>query len=324
MLIVADGQLPLDQARRDHPARADADPARDRDPDRDARHARHVQGDPQAQLRDPGAVGRPGPGSGRLAIWDRACPSGRATPFFGQGFGTRVVSTDWGQVGRSTRRGSDPRRPVAQHPAEMGAVGALALLWLFARAIRRLPRRQLGPGPDGWLAHRPRGVAGRRSRSACSPSTPLPRSSRSPSSRSSCSASWPWPPATRSRRLDFRDADRGGISQGARAGGPPGPARPRGDARSRRRGGGAGGDPGRAAARSSRRGREPRWPPATCGRRGRAGGRRRAGRRRSPPRGGPGSTRAPCRARVRRSTGSSRSVPATRSRTTCWWPPSRT
>ena len=35
---------------------------------------------------------------------------------------------------------------------EIGAVGALALLWLFVRAVRRLAARaRSDPGPDGWL-----------------------------------------------------------------------------------------------------------------------------------------------------------------------------
>ena len=94
------------------------------------------------------------PGSGRLADLGPSLSEWSRTPFFGQGFGTRVVSTELGPGGKV-----DPNAAQILDDQwlgsllEMGAVGVLALLWLFARAIRRLARTaRSDPGPDGWLA----------------------------------------------------------------------------------------------------------------------------------------------------------------------------
>lgn len=104
-----------------------------------------------------------GSGSGRIADLGPSLEEWSRTPFLGQGFGTRVTS----QQGTSDAAliAPDDHAAGAEDGAqilddqwlstllEIGAIGALALLWLFVRAVRRLARRaRSDPGPEGWLA----------------------------------------------------------------------------------------------------------------------------------------------------------------------------
>ena len=122
-------------------------------------------------------------GPGARPVGDEAAPRLRASARR-----SRIPTRRQGQ------RPADPRRPVAREPAQIGAVGVLALLWLFVRAIRRLtPMRQTATRAGRLAGDVARRVDHRRSPSACSRST-RSRSSRSRSSPSSMlgfSASWP-------------------------------------------------------------------------------------------------------------------------------------
>ena len=100
-----------------------------------------------------------GAGSGRIADLGPSLSEWSREPFFGQGFGTRVVTTELGpgDVGA----GGDVVASDVQildnqwltTLLEIGAVGVLGLLWLFCRAIRRLARKARSDlGPEGWLA----------------------------------------------------------------------------------------------------------------------------------------------------------------------------
>ena len=73
-----------------------------RGPGRDARHDRHLPGDPQPGLRRQGAVaGDGGNGSGRIAdVGPSLAGVVQARPLFGQGFGTRVPRTNRSIGGR--------------------------------------------------------------------------------------------------------------------------------------------------------------------------------------------------------------------------------
>jgi hypothetical protein len=74
------------------------------------------------------------------------------TPLLGQGFGSRI-SQRLGVVNsvKTTARILDDQ--WLSSLLETGAVGAIGLLWLFVRTIRRLVRRaQADDGPEGWLA----------------------------------------------------------------------------------------------------------------------------------------------------------------------------
>ena len=141
-------------------AAPDAHPAGDRDPGGDAGHARHLPGDPPAELPDPGAVpGEPAPAAAGSRTSGPSLSEWSREPFLGQGFGTRVVT----HRARSGRRGLR-RQVVASARRSSTTSGSprcsrsapwacSALLWLFCRAIRRLAQRaRSDPGPDGWLA----------------------------------------------------------------------------------------------------------------------------------------------------------------------------
>jgi O-antigen ligase len=74
------------------------------------------------------------------------------TPLLGQGFGSRI-SQRLGVVNsvKTTARILDDQ--WLSTLLETGAVGAIGLLWLFVRTIRRLVRRaREDDGPEGWLA----------------------------------------------------------------------------------------------------------------------------------------------------------------------------
>jgi hypothetical protein len=73
-------------------------------------------------------------------------------PLLGEGFGTRI-SQRLGVVNsvKTTARILDDQ--WLSSLLETGALGAIGLLWLFVRTIRRLARRaKLDDGPEGWLA----------------------------------------------------------------------------------------------------------------------------------------------------------------------------
>jgi O-antigen ligase len=88
-----------------------------------------------------------GSGSGRLADLGPSFAELAANPLFGQGFGTRVVLA--GGDGNSAQILDNQWLGTL---LEIGFVGALALAWLFLRAIRLLARRARAPDPQSWLA----------------------------------------------------------------------------------------------------------------------------------------------------------------------------
>jgi hypothetical protein len=85
--------------------------------------------------------------SNRLADVGPSLKEWKKTPAFGQGFGTRITVVN------------DPHRNALilddqwlGSLLEIGAVGVLALLWLFTRSVRRLGRAaRRDPTPFGWL-----------------------------------------------------------------------------------------------------------------------------------------------------------------------------
>jgi polysaccharide biosynthesis protein PslJ len=91
--------------------------------------------------------GGQGAGEGRIADLGPSLEQWSRTPFFGQGFGSRLTSL------------SDPlvnaRILDNQWLAsllEVGALGVLALLWLYVRSVRMLARRaKRDATPYGWL-----------------------------------------------------------------------------------------------------------------------------------------------------------------------------
>jgi O-antigen ligase len=90
-----------------------------------------------------------GGGAGRVADLGPALDQWSAQPLLGSGFGTRIADPD-------AREGSEHQILDDQWLGtllEVGALGVLAWLWLYGRAIRALARRARGaPGADGWLA----------------------------------------------------------------------------------------------------------------------------------------------------------------------------
>ena len=90
-----------------------------------------------------------GGGAGRVADLGPALARWSNQPFLGSGFGTKVADPN-------ARSGSDTQILDDQWLGsllEIGALGVLALLWLYVRAVRRLSRvAKARPGPDGWLA----------------------------------------------------------------------------------------------------------------------------------------------------------------------------
>ena len=90
-----------------------------------------------------------GGSAGRAADLGPALDRWSTKPFLGSGFGTTVA---------------DPNAPKESEKQilddqwlgsllEIGAIGVLALLWLYVRAVRRLTRAAKGlSGPDAWLA----------------------------------------------------------------------------------------------------------------------------------------------------------------------------
>jgi O-antigen ligase len=89
-----------------------------------------------------------GTGSGRIADLGPSLAEFSQAPFVGQGFGTRVVSRD-GEPGGAQILDDQWLGLLL----EVGAIGTLGLLWLFARAVRRLARRaRSDTSPESWLA----------------------------------------------------------------------------------------------------------------------------------------------------------------------------
>lgn len=89
-----------------------------------------------------------GTGAGRIADLGPALQEWSRSPFVGQGFGTRITSQA-GYLGGAQILDNQWLGTLL----EIGALGALALLWIFVRAIRRLARlARSDPGPAGWLA----------------------------------------------------------------------------------------------------------------------------------------------------------------------------
>jgi polysaccharide biosynthesis protein PslJ len=90
-----------------------------------------------------------GTGAGRVAdLGPSLSEWAHGNPFVGQGFGTRVTTQDGVEGGAQIL---DDQWLTTL--LENGAVGVIALMWLFCRAIRRLSRRaRETTGPDSWLA----------------------------------------------------------------------------------------------------------------------------------------------------------------------------
>jgi len=89
-----------------------------------------------------------GSGSGRIADLGPSLAEFAQAPFVGQGFATRVVTPDDPEAGAQIL--DDQWLGLL---LEIGAIGTLALLWLFARTVRRLARRaRADNSDDSWLA----------------------------------------------------------------------------------------------------------------------------------------------------------------------------
>jgi O-antigen ligase len=86
--------------------------------------------------------------NGRLADVGPALAEYSRQPLFGQGFGTRITGFDEPFINAAIL---DNQWLVTL--LETGALGALALAWLFARVLRRLVGlARADPSPAGWLA----------------------------------------------------------------------------------------------------------------------------------------------------------------------------
>jgi polysaccharide biosynthesis protein PslJ len=86
-------------------------------------------------------------GSGRLADVGPSLEEWGRQPLFGQGFGTRLTTDSDGQVNAMILDDQ-----WLSSLLELGAVGFVALLWLFLRATKRLRHRaRTNDSPHGWL-----------------------------------------------------------------------------------------------------------------------------------------------------------------------------
>jgi polysaccharide biosynthesis protein PslJ len=91
-----------------------------------------------------------GTGTGRVADLGPALDEWSQSPFFGQGFGTRITTYERGVPGTGAQILDNQ---WLSELLEIGIAGTLALLWLFCRAIRRLAQRaRSDTGADSWLA----------------------------------------------------------------------------------------------------------------------------------------------------------------------------
>lgn len=88
-----------------------------------------------------------GSGSGRLHDIGPSLDEWSRNPFFGQGFGTRIVATDGAPDGAQILDNQ-----WLGSLLDVGFVGWAGLIWLYVRAVRKLARRaRAETGPDGWL-----------------------------------------------------------------------------------------------------------------------------------------------------------------------------
>jgi polysaccharide biosynthesis protein PslJ len=86
-------------------------------------------------------------GSGRLADVGPSLEEWSRTPIFGQGFGTRLPSTSDDVINAMILDNQ-----WLSSLLELGLLGAIALVWLFVRATRRLGRvARVNDEPHGWL-----------------------------------------------------------------------------------------------------------------------------------------------------------------------------
>jgi len=89
---------------------------------------------------------------GRVADLGPSLREAMRTPFFGQGFGSRVTDR------QAAAQDHIPLARILDDQwlgtlLEVGIVGVLSLLWLLVRAIRRMARlARDDPGDDGWMA----------------------------------------------------------------------------------------------------------------------------------------------------------------------------
>ncbi|MDA0180316.1 O-antigen ligase family protein [Solirubrobacter phytolaccae] len=88
-----------------------------------------------------------GSGSGRLHDIGPSLDEWSRNPFFGQGFGTRIVATDGAPDGAQILDNQ-----WLGSLLDVGFVGFVGLIWLYVRAVRKLGRRaRAETGADGWL-----------------------------------------------------------------------------------------------------------------------------------------------------------------------------
>ena len=91
--------------------------------------------------------GEGGSGSGRIADLGPSLEEWSRTPLFGQGFGTRLTSESDTVVNAKILDNEWLATLL-----EVGAVGALCLLWLYVRSVRMLARAgKPDESPHGWL-----------------------------------------------------------------------------------------------------------------------------------------------------------------------------
>jgi O-antigen ligase len=90
---------------------------------------------------------------GRLADVGPSLREYEQHPFLGEGFGTRISQRLGVLEGRVTTTARILDDQWLGSLLETGAIGFVALVWLFLRPIRRLARKAKGDdGPEGWLA----------------------------------------------------------------------------------------------------------------------------------------------------------------------------
>jgi len=89
-----------------------------------------------------------GTGAGRVADLGPSLKEWSRTPIFGQGFGTRLTSPN-----DKTQNARILDDEWLGQLLELGAVGFLALIWLYVRTVRRLGQlAKRDASADGWLA----------------------------------------------------------------------------------------------------------------------------------------------------------------------------
>ena len=89
-----------------------------------------------------------GTGAGRVADLGPSLNEWSRTPIFGQGFGTRLTSPN-----DKTQNARILDDEWLGQLLELGAVGFLALIWLYVRTVRRLGQlAKRDASADGWLA----------------------------------------------------------------------------------------------------------------------------------------------------------------------------